>query len=467
MQTSRPRRRDRASVTLMSLCLTTALGIALSSYLALCSRSGESSTRLLHQEKAQELAQVGLEEAMWALNEGNWTGSGPDGATAWTVSGADQTVVLTFSLPGQGATGRVALTVSNFASTGPAWPVITAAATVTLQGGQVFTKTLRADTGPAPLFGNAIASSESYVSFTAGGTVDSWNSDPDSNPATPAVPYSCTAGNPGNYAAVVAGRTNGSYGVILTQAAVHGYAATFGQPISHSTSGAPLGRVLGPATPASVSVDSGRVGKSAFIPVASVFNVTLPSTSGPNFGGLINNVLELVAALLAAPPGTDVYKTSGNLNILGLPLLAPSLTIDRPIKLIVNGDLNIAGAGKITITPTGSLELFVTGDVTIGGNGMANQTLEPKKLAVFCTSGAVADALEYTTAAGFCGVIFCENKPIDIRQNATFHGALLSRQYVRFSTNATAPVFHYDTALRQVRFSGVTTPYLIQRVTES
>ena len=44
--------------------------------------------------------------------------------------------------------------------------------------------------------------------------------------------------------------------------------------------------------------------------------------------------------------------------------------------------------------------------------------------------------------------------------------ALLSRQYVRFSNNATNPVFHYDLALRRTRFAGVSTPYIISQLTE-
>src|SRR5688572_31363233 len=47
-------------------------------------------------------------------------------------------------------------------------------------------------------------------------TVDSWNSDPDNNPATAAVPYSFTAGNAANHAAVVAGRDDGTHGVVIT-----------------------------------------------------------------------------------------------------------------------------------------------------------------------------------------------------------------------------------------------------------
>jgi hypothetical protein len=64
-------------------------------------------------------------------------------------------------------------------------------------------------------------------------------------------------------------------------------------------------------------------------------------------------------------------------------------------------------------------------------------------------------------------VIYCENKPIDIRVSRTFRGALLSRQRVSFSNAATAPVFHYDSALRTTRFPHISTPYVIGQVTES
>lgn len=464
---SADRRRQNGSVTLMSLCLTTALGIALSSYLALCSRSALFSTRTLHQEKVQELALVGLEEALWSLNEDDWTGCGPAGTTDWSVSGADRTAVFSYTLPEAGASGQVTLTVTNYASTGPTWPEITSVARISLASGQTFSKTLRATTSPAPLFANAIASADSYVSFVAGGTVDSWNSDPDNNPATAMVPYSFTAGNPTNYSAVVAGRGNGTYGVMLTQATVRGYVATFGLPVSYSTSGSPAGSVVGPTTPAATKVDTARLGKSAFVPDSQVFSVEIPPTSGGGFGGLLGTVLDLVNTLLSAPTSQDVFKT-GELRINGglLALFNPNMTINRPIKLIVDGDLIIENVGRLTITATGSVEIFVTGDVTIGGNGIRNLTNDPRKVAIFSTSSSTTDAIQYNTTEAFCGVIYSENKPIDIRQNATFHGALFSRQFVRFSTSATAPVFHYDTSLRNVRFNHVKTPYLIEKVTE-
>jgi hypothetical protein len=460
-------RGEKASITLATLCFSIVLAIALASYLALCHTSYDSSMRLVHDGQSRELAQVGLEEGLWALNQNDWSSAGSGSGSAWTASGSDRSVTLTYSGLGQGASGQLVVKVANYASAGPVWPTITSAATVTLSDGRVFTKTLQSTTGPTPLFGNAIASVNSYVSFGTGGTVDSWDSDPDNNSATAAVGYAFSASDPNNYAAVVSGNDDGSYGVVLNQARVNGYVTTSGKPISYSTSGSPRGKVKGPSTPAATDVDGSRLGQSAFVPASSVFTVTPPAASGPNFGGLLGNVLALVNALLGAPSTAEIYRINGDLSILGIPLLSPNLTVDnRAMKLIIDGNLNITGAGKIIVNANSSLEIFVAGNVTIGGNGIQNLTHDPKKVAIFCTSGSTTSAVQYTSSADFYGVIYSENKPIDIRQNATLYGALLSGQYVRFSASATAPILHYDLSLRRTRFSNVSTPFLLGEVTE-
>lgn len=472
-----PRRRmRRASITLVALCMTTALGIALGSYLALCTRSTQFSTRMLQQEKVRELAQVGFEEALWALNQNNWTSSGPTGSIGWSVSGANRTVTLSYPMEGQGGvTGQVVLTVANYASTGPTWPTITAAATLTLPNGETFTRSQQATTGPAPLFANAIASADSYVSFAVGGTIDSWNSDPDNDSTTPLVSYSFTSGNAANYEAVIAGRTNGSYGVVLSQATLRGYAATFGLPVSYSTSGSPPGKILGPSTASGVNVDTRRIGKSAFVPLANVFSVTLPTVTNPSgeltlLGGVLALLDTLLDSLLGSSSTIDTVRLNGNFT------LKRELIITRPTKIIVDGDFEFstyagilgigATRGKITIQPGASLELYVTGDVNIAVDGFDNQTNDPKKLALFCTGTSTTDSLRYDSAKSFCGVIFCENKPIEVLQPATFYGALLSRQFIRFSASAPAPIFHYDSSLRYTRFTGVTTPYILRQVAD-
>jgi hypothetical protein len=471
----------RASVTLVALCFTAVLAIALTSYIALCSRSYSLSTRTLNEDKARQLALVGLEEALWALNQNIWTGSGPANADVWGTSGANRTASLTYSALGQGASGALALTVANFASTGPTWPTITSVATVTLADGRIITKTLQASTGPAPLFGNALASADSYVSFVQGGTVDSWNSDPDNNPATAAVAYSFTAGNAANYAAVIAatdtdGDLGSTYSVVLNQALVNGYVATAGKSVSYSTSGTPPGKVKGPATPAGTNVDTARLGKSAFIPTSSVFTVNVPSAPAANKFGLLSALTSLLNALLGTmPSGTEVYEYTTDLTINGAPLFlgglaSPNWVIEHPVTIIVDGDLTVGTLlifrGKITVKPTGSLQLFVKGDLTIGADGIDNQTNDPRKVAIFCTDTSTSDSVQYTTPEDFCGVIYSESKPIDIRASATIYGALLSNQYVRFSGGAVNPTVHYDTSLRNVRFSNISTPYVITQMSE-
>ncbi len=462
----------RASVTLVALCFTAVLAIALTSYITLCSRSYNFSTRIMHEDKARQLALVGLEESLWALNQNTWNSSGPANANTWTTTGANRSVTLSYTSLGQGASGQLVLTVANYASAGPAWPAITSAATITLADGRTVTKTLQATTGPAPLFGNALASANSYVSFTSGGTVDSWNSDPDNNPATAVVAYSFTAGAPGNYAAVIAASDSdndfdGTNAVSLNQALINGYVATTGKTVAYSTSGSPAGRVKGPATAGGVNVDAMRVGKSAFIPFPPVFNVTLPSAPP---SGILGDLLTLVGQLLGVGPGGEVYEYSSSVSVTGVAAVSPSWVIEHPVKIVVHGNFAISSFfifnGKITVKPTGSLQLFVTGDVTIGANGIDNQTNDPSKVAIFCTDTSTVNSVQYTSSADFCGVIYSENKPIDIQQNATFCGALLSGQYVRFSGSATNPTFHYDTALRNVRFSNVTTPYIIIQMSE-
>lgn len=454
---------SRASVTLVVLCLMTALGIALGSYLTLCTRSAQFSARTVSLDQVQQLAQTGLEEALWALNQSTWTTSGPSGSTTWTTAGADRTVTLTYPLSAPYTSGTVVLKVTSWASTSP---TITSAATLTLQSGQTFTKTLQATTGLTPLFGNAIASSDSYVSFSDGGTIDSWYS----GSGATATPYTFTPpGNATNYAAVIAGRSNGTKGVVLSQAQLKGYVATFGLDISYSSSATPAPKIVGPSTAAGINIDPTRVGKSAFVPTTSVFTVT-PPTSFDYSNSLLDAVIDLVNSLnlLTISTSTTTVKKNGTFKINGSSILGfgyPSLTVNRPMRIVVDGDLQINGVGKITIMPTGSLELFVTGDVSIDGNGFDNQTNDPKKLAIYCTDTATT-AIIYRAAVPFCGVLYSENKPIDIESDGPFYGALLSRNSITFGNSTTVPIFHYDTALRNVRFAGIKTPYIIKQQKE-
>lgn len=441
-----PGQNERASVTLVALCFTIVLAISLSSYLTLCYRSYNLSTRLLHEDKARQLAQVGLEEALWALNQSNWAAAGPASSTAWTISGASRTVSLTYNSLGQGATGTLALTVLNYANVGPVtWPTITSSATITLDSGQIVNKTLQATTKASPLFANAVAAATGSVSFAAGGTADSYDSS-----------IGAYGGANIGSVAVIAG-TN----VTITNALINGYAATYGNAISYGT-----GKIK---TTLSAVMDFNRISKSAFIPVSTINE---PNESIPgNYTGRLTGSTQSIGT----PGGpteywyTEQFWGSTDLNLDS----GETLTVNGPVKVRIYNDIEIQNTGKINVTPTGRLELYVGDDVSISGSGEIknNSTGDyPKNVALFSTtSWNGSRTFTYSSTAEFRGVILSTAAQVmTFSSNAVFYGAILSSAHnITFSGGN--PTIHYDTALRNLPknwVSNVSTPFIINQLTE-
>ncbi|MBL9214763.1 MAG: hypothetical protein JNG83_04730 [Opitutaceae bacterium] len=430
---------DRGAFTLVALCFTAIIGIALASYLSICLQSLQTSTRTVQRGQAYSLAETGLEEALVALNESSWTG--------WSLSGSTMSRTFTDYALGAGGTGQVAVSVANYSGN---FPTLTAAATLSYPNGRSLTRTLRATTTVAPVFVNAVASASNYVYFPNGGVIDSWNSDPDNNPATAVVAYSFTAGNTSNYAAIVSGNYNSTYGVYLNKATVYGYVNSPDKPITW-TSG--VGKVKGPTTPAGTDVDTSRVGKSSFVPM---FDIVTPTGAASYYLDDSNDhsTYGTGASTPVILDAYDLYISSGE-----------TLTINGPVIIRVSHNLNVYGTGKILVTANGSLQLFVANDLDISSSGgLQNNTNEPKKLAVFSTDSSTSNYITYSSSADFRGVIYSKNRPIYVTSNAEFYGAFLSDQWVYFSGSSFK--IHYDLALRNARFSGVDTPYLINQLTE-
>src|SRR5687767_12024566 len=74
---------DRGSALLAALCFATVLAVSLGSYMTLCSRTLALSTRNMQGMQSVELAELGMEEALWALNKSDWS--------AWTINGTTAT----------------------------------------------------------------------------------------------------------------------------------------------------------------------------------------------------------------------------------------------------------------------------------------------------------------------------------------------------------------------------------------
>lgn len=418
----------RGSFTLMALCFTTIIGIALASYIAICLRSLQMSTRTVQATRAFNLAETGLEEGLWALNENTWTG--------WSISGGTATRTYTGYSLGQGATGQVAVTITNYSGN---TPQIAAAATVTLTDGSTSLKTLTATTTTAPLFTNAVATTSGTVNFRTGGTVDSYNST-----------LGAYGGTNVGYAAVVAG-TN----VTITNATINGYVATAGNAVSWSSSG----QVRGPSSSGSNVVEPTRLGQSAFTPL---FTVNEPSGYTDDYTGTGMPLGNPVAGA-----ATEYWYCWGDLDLAG----TDTLRIHGPVVLVVSDDMHIYDSAKILISGNGRLELFVRDDVLVTNTGsIQNDTLDPKKCALYATGTSRTFTWSSTTTTPYYGVIYSEDDAaMNFNTSVTIHGAILGRSDINFGTG-TSPVIHYDMALRNLAkgwFKGVTTPFLINQITES
>lgn len=107
---------EKGAVLLVALCFVTVLGIALASYVAMCSRTMQISNRTAQTVLSRQLAEMGLEEGLRAFNKNDWSDWSNGTAADWTVSGTTATCNLTFPAGtfGQGVTGIVKIRIDNY-----------------------------------------------------------------------------------------------------------------------------------------------------------------------------------------------------------------------------------------------------------------------------------------------------------------------------------------------------------------
>ena len=341
-------------------------------------------------------------------------------------------------------------------------PVIYAQGVATLPDNNSTTiKTeLRATLAPAPLFPNALAAS-TLVTVTNSVTVNSYNGGSFNGTMgtynQTSAPYSAASPNIGSSAVVAGGNTSGT-AVAISASRINGYVAV------PSSSNAPLytydatnGIITSTAAPTAppTKIDLTRVSRSPYIPQFDVQSVTgagnLPSAAGgTTYLNAGNNTLGTAGA--SSP---SIYTIDGTYNSgwlysgLYLSDTANILNIVGPVILNVNGPL-YTYYGKIVISPTGSLEVYFSGQLYVGSTsymGIQNQTNDPKKCLLVGTSTANSSGSHYywPTGASFYGLIYMPNAYVSTWSNVVIYGAV-SAKNIAFPQAGNQ--FHYDTSLR-------------------
>lgn len=426
----RGRARENGSALLAALCFASVLGIALASYTALCQRTLEMSTRALHGSRCVELTDTGMEEALWAMNKNTWTG--------WTITGTTATKTLTGFTFENGVTGEVRLTVETYnSSTGTRRVTVSGIAHVPNVGD--ITRTLTSTSVRAPLFVNAIAATNGTVSFSSGGGADSYDSG-----------LGTYASQTPTFSAVIASEAepSTSANILLTNAQIKGYVASrySGGP-SFSTNA----KVIGPSTPLTTKIDWNRIVSSPYQPVFAIRTIsgTGSTLANPPLGS---------TTTIGSPTDTvpAIYYCTG-LDLTG----TTKIIVDGPVQLVVSGAFYIglnggANTASIELSATGSLEVFVAGDIAIYGNGIRNVSQDPRRLAVFGTNSLTVP--DMNTTVPYHGVIYTPRGNFTVAANSVIYGALVAK---KVSCTGTAPALHYDLRLRRTVFSGIDTPFAV------
>jgi hypothetical protein len=459
---------------LAALCLAMVFAISLSSYMALCYVSLAMSTRSVMSSHSIELAEAGIEQALYEQNNdnGNWSGDG------WTVTNGtpiatESSITITMTMTanglaptssnptplnlGNGATGLVNITVitntssgivaeiqsqgqmvlpSGFASNGAALTNITR--TLTYYAPSVIPIPY---TPSAPLFVNAVAAISGNVQFSSGGTIDSYDSI--SNSGTPQT-YSPTVAG---WSAVVASQNvaTSSATVLLNDAVLNGYAVGYNYPSPGSTnwlSYGSAGMIVGKSP--SVYIDSSRI-LTTPVPFQPVFKENLPN---PNQAPLST----IAASTTLGNASGAVYTTTG--ISLGS---GNVVTITGPTVIIDSGALQMTGSAQIILSQGASLALFVEGG-SVGINCTGTGGIVPaaavtvplaKNFALLSTNNpTTTNTVTIAQQVPWYGVVYFPYRKVTIGTSGTtapIYGSIVGASV----TFTSSPTIHYDVALRR------------------
>jgi hypothetical protein len=364
----------RGSILIVALVFAAIIAISLTSYIKLATTASQLSYRSLYAGVSMNAAETGLEEAMWSINK---LKAGSSTAwDGWDIS-SGTTARRTFTLGNVDGGGEVVVKVLVSDRTlGTSAPFAIARSIVTPIKGNVIEKWIKISLSQRALFSNGLVA-KNGISFSGNNAyVDSYNSS--NGDYTPGSTTNRFPRGSAGSSSVTADSLS------LGNADIYGYASIGSSDYSGLRVGS-QGKVTGDFNAAGGTVDYSRVATSF---TANFDEITAPTTTSTNLGSISTNktlpVNTASDAKITAADGTVTYYYSSS----GISLNGSTLTISPGynVVLTVNGSVSIGGGGgalnvsstQNTITgvkQTGKLDLYVSGNLNISGQGTASNTL--------------------------------------------------------------------------------------------
>jgi hypothetical protein len=431
-------RQPRGAILIVVMLIMAIIAVVLGSYLSLNLTTSRLANRSYCANTAFGLAEAGAEEALWSFNQ---TAAGSSSAwTSWQRNGTAAWNKFTDFDLSPNTTGWVKVYVDNNQPAGGARPKIVALGSVSPANGVSATKMLEVTLQHRSLFAGGLVARESVTFRGANASVDSWNSDPDHDSATPALPYSFAARRDRGSVASTSVLNNAAQ---VNEAHVWGYVATGGaQPEVGSN-----GSIRGADTPADVRIDPARI--------ATDFTANFPPAVAPGDGIPVPSITSSVTL------GTAGRATSWRCPVIKL-AGSDTLTVQGDVTLVLTAGpasqaISVTGRASIVVPAGASLALFVEGDVLIAGNGLANANPTPVSCLIWGTNTSIGGQDLQIAGNGALGAaLYAPNGAVTVNGNGDVMGAIVAAT-ITLTGNAD---FHFDESLGTY---GTTTPYGVAR----
>lgn len=451
---SRSRHSERGSLLIVAMILSAVIGISLVSYLSLGRTGMEISNRALYNNGAMNLAENGLEQAVYAVNKKLADSTYNFAANGWTVSGLNAYQVWTGYSFGAGATGEVRAYIYDYA--GGAAPRIITRSIVTLGG--VSTKTIEkwveVRLRKTSKFSNGLVAKDRITFSGTNASVNSWNSDPDNLPGTPPEAYTDARK-----------KDNGSVGSIsvavdavgVNNADIFGFAATGGALPSVGSNG--LVGTYGPPPTASGTMVASRVSTDF---AASFDAVTPPTATYNTYVGAITTTTTLPRPGLGGDPVSAdgfYYIEADSINFNN-----ERLTITNKVILKLNNTITAisigGGSGELRIDSGASLVIYASGDIDIGGQGLMNGATtaaaanQPASCQIYGTKTSGTQDIKIAGNGVLSACIYAPQGSVKVNGNGDVCGSVVANDITVVGNAA----FHYDEALSNL---GGNNPYRV------
>ncbi len=427
----------RGSVLLVGMMLASILAVSLVSYINLSRTSLQLSQRALWANAAMNLAENGLEEAMYSLNRRvsdpsySWSNAG------WGTENGEAWRKWT-NLPVDGAaSGEIRVYVYNY--TGESSPEVIARGIVRPpdgSGAPNAEKWVLIRTRRATKFANGLVARE-FIRFNgASATVDSWISQPDSGGI---LAYSSMWARDQASIGSISVAVNS---VAVQNARIWGHAATGGAPPQVGPQGS-----IGPFGSANGFIDMNRVSTHFFANFEAGFSQKIVQRYTPMAGQPIANL-----------GNTGKYRLT-TLNLSGTTVL----NINGNVELYLDGlagvtTLSITGSAGINVAPGAKLTLYTVGNVNLAGNGIVNAGStgttagNPANFQLYGQSTATATKQQISIAgnAALSGAIYAPNASVTIAGGGSTDRDILGSIVANDITFSGNIAFHQDESLAKL-----------------